>query len=109
MSVIDETLSANAAIAHGFDPGRGKPPTPRIAIVTCVDPRLTDIEQMLGLADRAGQVPQLHRRGGQCQGADSQGPVASVDIAGDSGPGFGYDVSTERVSEVFPDGTTVTG
>ncbi|HEY2278565.1 MAG TPA: carbonic anhydrase [Streptosporangiaceae bacterium] len=50
MGLIDEALSANATIAHGFDPSRGKPPAPRIAIVTCADPRLTDIEQMLGLA-----------------------------------------------------------
>jgi carbonic anhydrase len=50
MGLIDEALSANATIAHDFDPSRGKPPTPRIAIVTCADPRLTDIEQMLGLA-----------------------------------------------------------
>ena len=54
MSIIDEALSANAAIANGYDPGRGGPPTPKIAIVTCADPRLTGIEQMLGLA--AGDV-----------------------------------------------------
>jgi hypothetical protein len=35
MSLIDEALSANAAIADGFDPSRGKPPAPKIAIVTC--------------------------------------------------------------------------
>jgi carbonic anhydrase len=50
MSLIDQALSANATIANGFDPSRGAPPKPRIAIVTCADPRLTDIEQMLGLA-----------------------------------------------------------
>jgi carbonic anhydrase len=50
MGLIDEALSANPALARGFDPSRGKPPTPKIAIVTCADPRLTDIEQMLGLA-----------------------------------------------------------
>jgi len=50
MSVIDEALSANATIANEYDPGRGKPPAPRLAIVTCMDPRLTDIEQMLDLA-----------------------------------------------------------
>jgi len=50
MSLIDEALSANATIADGFDPSRGGPPKPKIAIVTCADPRLTDIEQMLGLA-----------------------------------------------------------
>src|ERR1700689_1444668 len=51
MSIVDGALSANATIAEGFDPSRGKPPAPRIAIVTCADPRLTNIGQMLGLAD----------------------------------------------------------
>jgi carbonic anhydrase len=51
MSVIDEALSANAARSSGYDPARGKPPAPKIAIVTCADPRLSSIEQMLGLAD----------------------------------------------------------
>jgi len=51
MSVTDETLTANATIAKNYDSGRAKPPTPRIAIVTCMDPRLTNIGQMLGLAD----------------------------------------------------------
>jgi len=50
MSIIDDALSANATIANDYDPARGKPPAPKIAIVTCADPRLTDIEQMLGLA-----------------------------------------------------------
>jgi carbonic anhydrase len=56
MSIIDQTLSANAAIANGYDPGRGKPPAPRIAIVTCMDPRLTDIGNMLGLTDADADV-----------------------------------------------------
>jgi carbonic anhydrase len=51
VSVIDEALVANAAIASNYDPGRGKPPAPRVGIVTCMDPRLTSIGQMLGLAD----------------------------------------------------------
>ena len=51
ISLIDQALSANATIANGFDPSRGKPPAPKIAIVTCADPRLSDIEQMLGLAE----------------------------------------------------------
>ena len=51
MSIIDEALSANATIAKDFDPDRGKPPAPKIAIVTCADPRLSNIEQMLGLAE----------------------------------------------------------
>ena len=56
MSVIDETLSANATIANDYDPARAKPPAPRIAIVTCMDPRLTDIGPMLGLADADADV-----------------------------------------------------
>jgi len=56
MSIIDGTLTANATIASNYDPGRGKPPAPRIAIVTCADPRLTNIVQMLGLADGDADV-----------------------------------------------------
>jgi carbonic anhydrase len=51
MSVIDAALSANATTSSSYDPARGKPPAPKIAIVTCADPRLSSIEQMLGLAD----------------------------------------------------------
>ena len=51
MSIIDEALTANATIAEGFDADRGKPPAPKIAIVTCADPRLSSIKEMLGLAD----------------------------------------------------------
>ena len=51
MSMIDEALSASATMAKNYDSGRAKPPKPRIAIVTCMDPRLTGIGQMLGLAD----------------------------------------------------------
>jgi carbonic anhydrase len=51
MTIIDEALSANATMSNDYDPSRGKPPAPRIAIVTCADPRLTNIGQMLGLAD----------------------------------------------------------
>ncbi|MGA7088285.1 MAG: carbonic anhydrase [Candidatus Dormiibacterota bacterium] len=51
MSLIDGALTVNATIANDFDSNRGKPPKPQIAIVTCADPRLTKIGQMLGLAD----------------------------------------------------------
>jgi chemotaxis response regulator CheB len=42
MGLIDEALRANATIARDYDPSRGKPPAPKIAIVTCADPRLTE-------------------------------------------------------------------
>jgi carbonic anhydrase len=51
MSIIDGALSANETIANDYDPARGKPPAPKIAIVTCADPRLSNILQMLGLAE----------------------------------------------------------
>jgi carbonic anhydrase len=51
MSIIDGAVSANTAIAKDYDPSRAKPPAPQIAIVTCADPRLTNIGEMLGLAD----------------------------------------------------------
>jgi carbonic anhydrase len=51
VSIIDEALSANATIANEYDAERGKPPAPRIAIVTCADPRLSGIVRMLGLTD----------------------------------------------------------
>ncbi len=51
MSIIDGALSANATIANGYDPDLGKPPAPKIAIVTCADPRLSNILEMLGLAE----------------------------------------------------------
>jgi carbonic anhydrase len=49
MSIIDGALNANATIADGYDSKRGGAPAPKIAIVTCADPRLSNIEQMLGL------------------------------------------------------------
>ena len=61
MSMIDEALSANATIAKDYDPSRAKPPAPKIAIVTCTDPRLSNIEQMLGLAE--GDVDMIRNFG----------------------------------------------
>jgi carbonic anhydrase len=61
LSIIDEALSANATIADDYDAGRGEPPAPRIAIVTCADPRLTGIVRMLGLAD--GDVDMIRNVG----------------------------------------------
>jgi carbonic anhydrase len=49
MSIIDDALRAYAATASDYDPGRGKQPAIKIAIVTCGDPRVDNIDQMLGL------------------------------------------------------------
>jgi carbonic anhydrase len=51
MTMIDDAIRANATLANDYDPARGAPPAPRIAIVTCADPRLSGIVQMLGLSD----------------------------------------------------------
>jgi carbonic anhydrase len=51
MSLIDDALSANMTIALDYDPARAKAPSPRVAIVTCADPRLTGIAAMVGLKD----------------------------------------------------------
>jgi carbonic anhydrase len=51
MSLVDDALSDNADIAANFDSTGDGPPAPKIAIVTCADPRLSSIARMLGLAD----------------------------------------------------------
>jgi carbonic anhydrase len=50
MSVIDSALRANATIAEGFV-SRAAPPQPKVVMVTCADPRMTGIGQMLGIDD----------------------------------------------------------
>jgi carbonic anhydrase len=50
MSVIDDAVSANATIASDYI-SRAAPPQPKVVIVTCADPRMTGIGEMIGLAD----------------------------------------------------------
>ena len=49
MSVIDQALKANEQFARRYDPKLGAHPQPTIAVVTCMDPRLSDLEGILGL------------------------------------------------------------
>ncbi|MCI0156105.1 carbonic anhydrase [Leifsonia shinshuensis] len=51
MSIIDEALAANAALASSYDPALAAPPAPKVAIVTCADPRLTGVVRLMGLQD----------------------------------------------------------
>ena len=51
MTITDDALRANSTIADGFEPVVVAPPAPKIAIVTCADPRLAGILRMLGLDD----------------------------------------------------------
>src|SRR5271170_2603602 len=50
MSNIDKALEANRSYARSYDPTMGKRPAPKIAVVTCMDPRLSDLSGILGLA-----------------------------------------------------------
>ncbi len=49
MSMIDEALKGNAEYARSYDASLGGHPHPKIAVVTCMDPRLSDLEGILGL------------------------------------------------------------
>ncbi|HKN72659.1 MAG TPA: hypothetical protein VJX30_16620, partial [Terriglobales bacterium] len=49
MSIIDKALEANRNYANSYDPTLGRRPTPKIAVVTCMDPRLSDLSGILGL------------------------------------------------------------
>ena len=49
MSIIDKALEANRNYAKNYNPTLGKHPAPKIAVVTCMDPRLSDLSGILGL------------------------------------------------------------
>jgi carbonic anhydrase len=49
MSLIDHAIKANVEFAKKYDPKLGGHPQPKIAVVTCMDPRLSDLEGILGL------------------------------------------------------------
>jgi carbonic anhydrase len=49
MSLIDKAVEANRTYAKMPDPKLRERPTPRLAVVTCMDPRLSDLPAILGL------------------------------------------------------------
>src|ERR1700694_3010187 len=62
MSVTDEVLSANKGYAAKFDGGSlAMPPVRKVAILACMDARLT-VEQLLGL--KAGDAHIIRNAGG---------------------------------------------
>ena len=73
MSIIDRALEANRDYAKTYDPNMGKRPAPKIAVVTCMDPRLSDLSGMLGL------------------------PQADIDVIRTGGPAVTDDVLGELV------------
>jgi len=73
MSIIDKALEANRNYAKGYDRNRGGHPTPKIVVVTCMDPRLSDLPGILGL------------------------PEADIDVIRTGGPAVTEDVLSELV------------
>jgi carbonic anhydrase len=73
MSIIDKALEANRNYAKNYDRALGKPPAPKIAVVTCMDPRLSDLPGILGL------------------------PLADLDVIRTGGPAVTEDVLGELV------------
>jgi carbonic anhydrase len=49
MSIIDKALEANRIYAKNYNPPPGNRPFPKIVVVTCMDPRLSDLPGILGL------------------------------------------------------------
>jgi carbonic anhydrase len=50
MSLVDKALEANHNYAKKYNPTMGKRPAPKLAVVTCMDPRLSDLPGILGLS-----------------------------------------------------------
>jgi len=73
MSIIDKALEANRHYAKKYDPALGKRPAPKIAVVTCMDPRLSDLPGILGI------------------------PQADIDVIRTGGPAVTEDVLGELV------------
>jgi carbonic anhydrase len=73
MSLIDKAIAANPNYAKRYNPALGKPPAPKIVVVTCMDPRLSDLPGLLDL------------------------PQADIDVIRTGGPAVTDDVLGELV------------
>jgi len=73
MNIIDRALNANRAYAKRHDPKLAERPAPKIAVVTCMDPRLSNLPEILGL------------------------PHADLDVIRTGGPAVTEDVLSELV------------
>jgi len=82
MSIIDKALEANRDYARKYNPILGKRPAPKLAVVTCMDPRLSDLSGILGL------------------------PQADLDVIRTGGPAVTEDVLGELVVSTRVLGTT---
>jgi carbonic anhydrase len=82
MSIIDKALKANRNYAKRHDIKLADRPAPKIAVVTCMDPRLSNLPEILGL------------------------PHADIDVIRTGGPAVTEDVLGELVVSTHVLGTT---
>jgi carbonic anhydrase len=82
MSIIDLALAANRKYTETHDRTLARRPAPRLAVVTCMDPRLSHLPQILGL------------------------PHADLDVIRTGGPAVTDDVLAELVVSTRVLGTT---
>src|SRR5580692_4815233 len=82
MSIIDKALEANRKYEKSYDPSNAKRPAPKIVVVTCMDPRLSDLPGILGL------------------------PQADIDVIRTGGPVVTEDVLAELIVSTRVLGTT---
>ena len=82
MSIISNALEANQAYARHYDRKLGAHPTPKLAVVTCMDPRLSDLSGILGM------------------------PSADLDVIRTGGPAVTEDVLGELIVSTRVLGTT---
>jgi carbonic anhydrase len=73
MSVIDKAFEADHNYAKAYNPTLGNHPAPKIAVVTCMDPRLSYLPGILGL------------------------PPADLDVIRTGGPAVTEDVLAELI------------
>jgi carbonic anhydrase len=73
MSIIDKALEANRNYAKTYNPKLNTHPAPQIVVVTCMDPRLSDLSAILGL------------------------PPADIDVIRTGGPAVTEDVLAELI------------
>ncbi len=73
MSIIDDAVMANRNYAKRHDRRLAQRPAPKIAVVTCMDPRLSNLPEILGL------------------------PHADIDVIRTGGPAVTEDVLAELV------------
>jgi carbonic anhydrase len=82
MSIIDGAVKSNRNYSKRHDPKLAQPPAPKLAVVTCMDPRLSNLPEILGI------------------------PHVDIDVIRTGGPALTDDVLGELVVSTRVLGTT---